>query len=84
MNQFFVIILKFNFTKFLTTEMCQNQIGCFNVNCMQSLLNLEQFHIIFNILSQNSEMNLESQILNWPSPQNVNTNLQVSGALQTQ
>ena len=56
-----VIRLKLNYTQFLATEMSQNQIGCFNVNCMQSLINLKQFHkkIV------NPIINHEYNILNW-------------------
>ena len=50
-----------------------------NANFMQHLTNFQQFH---NLLL-NPKMNLESLILNWPTPQNVNTNLQVSGVMQT-
>ena len=40
-----------------------------NVNFMQPLTNFQQFHNF----SLNPKMNLESLILNWPSPPNVNT-----------
>ena len=50
-----------------------------NANFMQPLANYLQF---YNFLLK-PKMNLESLILNWPTPQNVNTNLQVSEVMQT-